>query len=142
MDITRIDPVATAPPREATSTHPARPVAGAAPSANGPERARTTSTAPEIKGRAAEPSNPRERDAQEERPSALLHDVAREFQEEMHALGKHSLKITYAEDADRFVVSVVDSETQEVIRQIPPEALLEARRQLDELRGLLFDDRG
>lgn len=142
MDITRIDPVATAPPREATPTRRARPMAETASSANGPERAPTSTTAPEINGSAADPANPRDPHVHEERPSALLHDVARELQEEMHALGKHSLKITYAEDADRFVVSVVDSETQEVIRQIPPEALLEARRQLDELRGLLFDDRG
>jgi flagellar protein FlaG len=140
MDITRIDLVTTAPTREATFTRPARPEATSAPSANGPERAPTTSG--DINGRAADPANTRDPHVQEERPSALLRDVAREFQEEMHALGKHSLKITYAEDADRFVVSVVDSETQEVIRQIPPEALLEARRQLDELRGLLFDDRG
>ena len=73
-------------------------------------------------------------------PLALLRDVAEELQDELQALGKHSLRITYAEDVNRFVVSVVDSETQEVIRQLPPEALLEAQRQLDELRGLLFDN--
>lgn len=37
------------------------------------------------------------------------------------------------------VVQVVNKDTGEVIRQIPPEALLKARQKLEELRGVLFE---
>lgn len=70
---------------------------------------------------------------------ALLREAGEELQAELNALGKQSLKIDYEEEADRFVVSVVDVETEEVIRQIPAEALLAALLRLEELRGLLFD---
>lgn len=38
-----------------------------------------------------------------------------------------------------YVVKVTDSESGEVIRQIPPEELVELRGKLEELRGILFD---
>lgn len=42
-------------------------------------------------------------------------------------------------DADQLVVKVVDSETNEVIRQIPPEELMQLTKHLNELRGNIVD---
>ena len=80
-----------------------------------------------------DPSDP---DAQ-----AALEQAAEELQGEFHAMGSHSLSIEFAEEEGRFIVKVLDRESGEVIRQLPPEDLLEANRQLSALRGLLFDDR-
>ncbi len=42
-------------------------------------------------------------------------------------------------EANQLIVKVVDSETDEVIRQIPPEELMELTKHLNELRGNLVD---
>ncbi len=42
-------------------------------------------------------------------------------------------------DLDQLVVKVVDTETDEVIRQIPPEELMELTKTLNELRGNIVD---
>ncbi len=42
-------------------------------------------------------------------------------------------------EADQLVVKVVDSETNEVIRQIPPEELMQLTKHLNELRGNIVD---
>lgn len=42
-------------------------------------------------------------------------------------------------DAQKLIVKVVDAKTDEVIRQIPPEELMELTKQLNELRGNLVD---
>ena len=42
----------------------------------------------------------------------------------------------------QLIVKVVDSKTDEVIRQIPPEELMELTKQLNELRGNLVDTVG
>lgn len=146
MDTPAIGNHATAPPLELNARRPttsARKVEGGSRADNGstgPESATSTTKAVDDRGSALHPASTRHDTPEGQEHSALLREVADQMQKEVDALGKHSLEITYAEDADRFVVSVVDSETREVIRQIPPEALLEARRQLDELRGMLFDD--
>ena len=42
-------------------------------------------------------------------------------------------------DVDQLVVKVVDSNSGEVIRQIPPEELMELTKHLNELRGNIVD---
>lgn len=42
-------------------------------------------------------------------------------------------------EADQLIVKVVDSETDEVIRQIPPEELMELTKHLNELQGNLVN---
>lgn len=51
-----------------------------------------------------------------------------------------SLQFRVDEDIDRIVVSVFDKETEEVIRQVPPEALLQLSKSLDQMVGLLFNE--
>ncbi len=53
--------------------------------------------------------------------------------------GLYSVRFENDSDANALVVKVVDSETDEVIRQIPPEELLTLTQRLTDLRGNLVD---
>lgn len=44
-------------------------------------------------------------------------------------------------DLDQVVVEVVNRETHEVIRQVPPEEMLEMAKRMEELSGVLLDER-
>lgn len=50
-------------------------------------------------------------------------------------------EFSYHEDINRIAIRVIDEETKEVIREIPPEKTLEAVRKMWELVGLLVDER-
>jgi len=54
-----------------------------------------------------------------------------------------SIKLSFemSEDTEEPVVKVVDSETGDVIRQIPPEVLMKLREKMQELQGILFDQK-
>ena len=45
------------------------------------------------------------------------------------------------EELNRFLVTIKDKESGEIIREIPDEALIKFARNLQELRGILFDER-
>ena len=45
------------------------------------------------------------------------------------------------ESSNRFVVNVADISTGELIRQIPGDAILRIARQLESLKGIIFDDK-
>ncbi len=49
------------------------------------------------------------------------------------------LKIEIDKDLHEPIVKIVDKKTDEVIRQIPPENLVELAKKIDELVGLLFN---
>ena len=54
---------------------------------------------------------------------------------------KHtSAVIRRDEQLNRFLVTIKDKESGEVVREIPSEALLKFARNLQELRGILFDE--
>ena len=54
---------------------------------------------------------------------------------------KKKLAYTTHEKTNRLMVTVVNVDTEEVIREIPPEKLLDAYAQMLELAGLLVDKR-
>jgi flagellar protein FlaG len=49
------------------------------------------------------------------------------------------LEFSLEQGSDRVIVRVVDSETDEILLQIPSEQMLAISRALDDLRGLLFE---
>ncbi len=49
------------------------------------------------------------------------------------------LRFEMDKEADRVIIKVVDRESGEVIRQIPPEEMLNMAKVLDELKGSLVD---
>jgi len=44
------------------------------------------------------------------------------------------------EELNRYLVTIRDKESGEVVREIPDEALLKFARNLQELKGILFDE--
>ena len=49
------------------------------------------------------------------------------------------LKIEFDKDTNMKVVKIIDNQTKEVIRQIPPETVLKIAKYIDEVTGLLFN---
>ena len=50
-------------------------------------------------------------------------------------------ELTYHEDINRVAIKVIDKETEEVIREIPPEETLELVKKLWELAGIIIDEK-
>ncbi|MEK6576149.1 MAG: flagellar protein FlaG [Nitrospirota bacterium] len=59
--------------------------------------------------------------------------------EDFHDRG---IRFSVDEETEKVVIKIVDSNTNEVIRQIPPEEVLNMIRHLDEFQGLLINKRG
>src|SRR5689334_6816726 len=51
------------------------------------------------------------------------------------------LRFTVDKETGRTIVSVVDSKTQQVVRQIPSEEIMKIARNIDRMQGLLFHDK-
>ena len=66
---------------------------------------------------------------------ALLNEVRQEIQM-MHNVGLH---FSVHETTGRTIIRVVDKETEELIREVPPEEFLNLAARLDEMIGILFD---
>jgi flagellar protein FlaG len=52
-----------------------------------------------------------------------------------------SIQFTEHEASGRLWVKVVDTESQEIVREIPPEEILEIMARIEEMVGLLVDER-
>lgn len=52
-----------------------------------------------------------------------------------------SIQFTLDEDTGRTVVKVVDVQTQQILRQIPSEEMLQIAKALDKLQGLLIQNK-
>lgn len=52
------------------------------------------------------------------------------------------LEFKVSEETGRVVISVVKSDTQEVVRQIPPDSLHRLSDRISQMRGLLFETTG
>ncbi|MFH1136787.1 MAG: flagellar protein FlaG [Pseudomonadota bacterium] len=66
-------------------------------------------------------------------------DAAIEQVKDMAAEHQISLEFTVHEATGRTVIKVIDPETHKVLRQLPPEAILEAAANLEEFSGALFN---
>jgi flagellar protein FlaG len=56
--------------------------------------------------------------------------------------GTHSVRFEMDKDIHALVVKIYDRQTEELVRQIPAEELLETAKDLRNYRGLLVDDKG
>ncbi len=68
--------------------------------------------------------------------------MAEEIQSRLDSLGGN-LKIALNQDkgSDSIVVQISERNTGEVIRQVPPEEVLDLKKKLEDLVGLLFDQK-
>lgn len=77
---------------------------------------------------------------------STLADVAESIDDAVDVLNQAlSLKNTSAiirrdEELNRYLVTIKDKESGEIVREIPDEALIKFARNLQELRGILFDE--
>ena len=87
-------------------------------------------------------------DAAEEKVKSLstLVSVTESIEDAVEVLNealsrKHtSAQIRRDEQLNRFLVTIKDKESGEIVREVPPEALLKFARNLEELKGILFDE--
>ena len=56
--------------------------------------------------------------------------------------GLYSVRFENDKDTHELIVKVVDQETDEIVRQIPPEELINLAKRLDELSGNIVDAQG
>ena len=61
------------------------------------------------------------------------------LQQKLSMLTQSQLKIETDEDTGIQVVKIIDQETKEVVRQLPPETVLKIAKYIDEITGLLYD---
>jgi flagellar protein FlaG len=74
-----------------------------------------------------------------------LVEEARELAEKANAYMRQAdthLEFSVSEQTGRIVISVVESETKEVVRQIPPDSLNRFANRITQMRGLLFETTG
>lgn len=56
-------------------------------------------------------------------------------------LFNYSIRFTLDDESKRMVVKVVNSETDEIIRQIPPKEMLQLMHRLDQVVGVILDEK-
>lgn len=76
-----------------------------------------------------------------ERSEANLERAVTELNQSLASYARH-MSINMHQATGRAMVTVYDTSTQEVIREIPPERILDAHASLLELAGLFVDTRG
>ena len=52
-----------------------------------------------------------------------------------------SLHFSIDDTSKRFIVQVTDTNTGEIIRKVPGDAILRIAKQIESLKGVLFDDK-
>ena len=70
----------------------------------------------------------------------ILEKIIEELRKKLSMLNTQ-LKIQIDKDTDMTVIKVIDKQTNKVIRQIPPEYVLKIAKYLDEIAGLLLNEK-
>lgn len=106
----------------------------------------TASTTTRASNRPAPQSRPANEPVAVEQSQAVsaaeaAESVRQAVQQANDALRQSAVGVEFSLDqgSGRVIVSVVDSETKEVLRQIPSEQMLAISRAIDNLRGLLIE---
>ena len=81
----------------------------------------------------------RAEDGQEESSSRDMNAMVEEVRE-MARMFERDLEFRIEEELDRPVVEVKDTQRDEVIRQIPSEQMVELAKNMERIRGILFDE--
>lgn len=83
-----------------------------------------------------EPVQPLQQPVQEE-DKEPLENVVSDINSMVQDL-RRELQFTVDDESGETVVKVIDKETDELIRQIPAQEILELRKRLEEMRGVIF----
>lgn len=68
-------------------------------------------------------------------------ELVEEMQQRLDSIGNTRLQFTLHKKPEAVVVQISDRKSGEIIRQFPAEASLALRQKLEELVGLLFDEK-
>ncbi len=68
-------------------------------------------------------------------------ELVKEMQQRLDSIGNTRLQFSLHKEPETVVVQISDRKSGEVIRQFPAEASLVLRQKLEELVGLLFDEK-
>lgn len=90
-------------------------------------------------GQRVNPS-PQIRQEEKPRPAIDMHKVIAELTDVSAAFSKR-LSFRLNEKLDQIVVKVIDTDTDTVIREIPPAELQHVHERIREVMGILFDER-
>lgn len=69
-----------------------------------------------------------------------VEEAVQKVQKTVSALNS-ALQFQIDKDTDKLVIKIVDTNTKEVIKQIPPQEILEIAKALDKLQGLLVREK-
>jgi len=71
--------------------------------------------------------------------TAISEALMKALNNDMEALHRVGLQFSVHKDTGQTVVRVVDKDTGKLIRQIPPQELLDLAAKLEDMMGILFD---
>lgn len=85
----------------------------------------------------------RNKEAKEERKASPEETAkaVREMQDRLDSIGNTRLNFTLHNEPDAVVVQITDRQSGELLKQFPAEEALDLRKKLEELVGLLFDEK-
>jgi uncharacterized FlaG/YvyC family protein len=78
----------------------------------------------------------------QELPFHVVADIAGNLQSSLNMIHNVDLQFTVHEASGRVMVTVKDATTGKVIREVPPSDILNLASKLDEMIGLIFDEKG
>jgi flagellar protein FlaG len=104
---------------------------GPAPQALPAPRDTSTAAIPAAAAPAVAPAKPK--DPQQDQ----ITKAVEEMQKTVGAIAT-DLRFSVDKDSGRLIVSVIDSKTHQVVRQIPSEDIMKMARNIDRMQGLLF----
>ncbi|MDX1519172.1 MAG: flagellar protein FlaG [Gammaproteobacteria bacterium] len=76
----------------------------------------------------------------EELPEVKVNRIVEDLNHKVQDI-RRELRFSYNEESGRTVISVLDSETKEIIRQIPPEEVVALAEHFEDHSGLLMSAR-
>ena len=141
------DPAGAETPRARPVDRPQAPAGNAKPDVT-PPAAKEIEVA--VSTSLGEPITSVAREAQVDRVNSIasIEDVAQDIKEAIDTLNDTLSRsptkaiISRDDQLNRFIVKIADEKSGEVIREIPSEAVLKFARNLQEIKGLLFDKLG
>lgn len=95
-----------------------------------------TDTVTELSAQTQQPVS--EQNSQQQKRTEALRDKVAQLNDYMQNMNRN-LQFSVDDASGDTVVKVIDAETEEVVRQIPSEEILEARHAIEKYRGVLLE---
>jgi len=84
-------------------------------------------------------SNSQNKKTQEKESEKITQEMLDEIADDVETLHSVGLKFSKHKDTDTTMIKVMDRETDELIREIPAENILDMAAKMEEMIGLIFD---